>query len=132
MDVEFAIPQTRRRDGHLTTPLFAEHDRFAARRIGLSTHGGRHTDIFHQPYPLPYGLGPHLFIGPANLGGPVWGVVEALGFNSHRKRANHLARTNAVKRRPVVAFAVHDTSGERIAADEPLSLFLGQVFGFEI
>jgi hypothetical protein len=29
-----------------------------ASRIGGCSHAGRHTDIFHQPYP-PYRLGPH-------------------------------------------------------------------------
>src|SRR6267378_2449197 len=100
MNIEFPVTRTQSRGGYLTAGLFVELDRLAARRIGRSSHGGRHADILHQPYPLPYRLGPHLFIGPANLGGPVWGVSEAFGFNADRKRADHLARTDAVQRRP--------------------------------
>src|ERR1700726_1255415 len=118
MNIEFS-KRTRSRGCHVTALLFVELDRFVARRIGYSSDNGRHADVLHQPYPLPDWLGPHLFIGPANLVGPVRGVVEAFGFNADRKRANHLARTDAVERRPVVSLAVHHTGGERIAADQP-------------
>src|ERR1700730_13354766 len=117
MNIEFAVTRTRSRGCYLTAVLFAELDRLVARGGGRSTHGGRHADVLHQPYPLPYRLGPHLFIGPANLVGPVRGVGEGFGFNADRKSAHHLARTDAVQRRPVVSLAVHHAGGERIAAD---------------
>src|ERR1700680_4127623 len=132
MNIEFAVRRTRSRGGYLTAPLFAELDRLAVRRVGRSSDSGWDTDIFHEPNPLPYRLGPRLFIGPANLGGPVRGVGEAFGFNADRKCAHHLARTDAVQPRPVVSLAVHHAGRARIAADWPLSLFLSQVFAFQI
>ena len=132
METEFAVARTRSRHCQLAALLFSEFNRVVARRIRGSSHGDRHADILHQPDPLPYRLRPHLFVGPANLVGPVGGVVKTFRFNADRKRANHLARTHAVERRPVIALAVHHTGRERIPADEPLSLLLRQVFRFQI
>src|ERR1700680_1508611 len=118
MNIEFS-KRTRSRGCDLTAFLFVELDRFVARRIGHSSDDGRHTDVLHQPDPLPDRLGPYLFISPANLGRPVRSVVEAFSFNANRKCADHLPRTDTVQRRPVVSLAVHHAGSERIAGDYP-------------
>src|SRR6202035_1843346 len=100
MNTKFSAMRTESGGGYLASLLFTELNRLAARRIGSSAHRGRHADVVHQPYPLANGLRPHFFIGPANLVRPVRDVSEPLGFNADRKRANHLARADAVQRRP--------------------------------
>src|SRR5579862_248579 len=121
---------SRRR--HPPALLLTELHRFVAPGVCPPSHGGGNRDILHQPNPLSDRLRPHLFVGPANLGGPIGCVIEALSFNPYRKRANNLAGANTVKRGPVISLAVHQAGGERITAYKPFGLSLSQVISLEI
>src|SRR5580658_7953893 len=112
--------------------LFAEFDRFAVCRIDEASNGGGNADVVHQPDPLSNRSSPDFLISPADLRRPVRSIVIALSLDAYRKRAHHLARANAIKGRPVVALAIHQTRRERIPANKPLRLSLGQVFCVQI
>src|ERR1700684_3804413 len=132
MKVEFAVTRDRGHSGKLPARLFAEFNRFVPPGVSRPAHRGGDGNVLHQPYPLTYRLSPDFFIRPANLCRPVGSVVEALGFNTDRKRTHHLARAHAIERCPVITFAVHHSGSEGIAPDQPLRLLLSQVFGLEI
>src|SRR5579872_1981443 len=117
MNLKFAIARTRSRGSDLTAFLLAKLDWLLSCGISCSANSGRHAEVFHQPDPLSYWLRPYFFIGPANLGRPVRSIRISPGFDADRKRTHHLTGTDTVKRRPVVALAVHHAGGERIAAD---------------
>src|SRR5437879_300359 len=99
----------------LTTSFFPELDWVMVGWICNALCGRGDADVLHEPYPLSNWRSPHFLIGPTDLRRPIRGVVVTLGFNPHRESADHLTRTDAVERSPVVAFAVHQTRRERIA-----------------
>ncbi len=105
---EFASGRAGHRD-QLPALLFAEFDRFAARRINEASNRGWNAEVVHQPNPLANRSSPDFLISPADLRRPVGSIVIALSLNAHWKRAHYLARANTIKGCPVVALAVHQT-----------------------
>ena len=113
--------------------LFVQQfDRALASGVDLTVENRRAAQIAHQPDPLARRLSPYLLIGPANLVRPIRNVCVAFCLNAHRNGSRHLARPDAVERRPVIAFAIHDAGGEWISADQPLRLLLCEVFIVDI